>query len=333
MDSLTQIVLGAAVGEATLGKKVGNKALLYGGIAGTIPDLDILFGKFTDTITAIEWHRGFSHSILFFILLSPILGYLIQRIEHKLNIGWKPWTKLFFLSLFTHALLDVFTTWGTQLFWPLNTRLAFNSIFVIDPLYSVPLALCTLWLLFYKRDSQKRRKISRVGLLISTSYLLIGLLVKTYVEAQIKKDLKSQNIEYTSISTRPSAFNIILWNANIDSTDKYLITDYSLFDSQPLQFKSYPKLRNESKEAENFPDVQRLIEISKGWYILEKEEDHWIFNDLRFGLIPKPDGTSFFVFSYKLHFEDQTLIATEIPKTRMDGKFLLKNLWTRIQGN
>ena len=60
MDSVTQIVLGAAVGEAVLGKKVGNKALLYGAIAGTIPDLDVIFGNFTDTITAIEWHRGFA---------------------------------------------------------------------------------------------------------------------------------------------------------------------------------------------------------------------------------------------------------------------------------
>ena len=65
MDSLTQIVLGASVGEAVLGKKVGNKAALYGAIAGTIPDLDVLAGYFVDEITAIEWHRGFSHSILF----------------------------------------------------------------------------------------------------------------------------------------------------------------------------------------------------------------------------------------------------------------------------
>ena len=74
MDSLTQIVLGAAVGNATLGKRIGNKALLYGAIAGTIPDLDVIFGKFTDTITAVEWHRGFSHSILFCILFSPVFG-------------------------------------------------------------------------------------------------------------------------------------------------------------------------------------------------------------------------------------------------------------------
>ena len=68
MDSLTQIVLGAAVGDAVLGKKVGNKAMLYGAIAGTIPDLDVITRYFLDTVTSTEWHRGFSHSIFFSIV-------------------------------------------------------------------------------------------------------------------------------------------------------------------------------------------------------------------------------------------------------------------------
>ena len=78
MDSLTQIVLGAAVGEAVLGRKVGNKAMLYGAIAGTIPDLDTFASHFTDVVTATEIHRGFSHSIVFSILAAPLLGMLIS---------------------------------------------------------------------------------------------------------------------------------------------------------------------------------------------------------------------------------------------------------------
>ena len=83
MDSLTQIVLGAAVGEAVLGKKVGNKAMFYGAIAGTIPDLDVLANYVADTVTAIEWHRGFTHSIFFSIIFAPIFGWLIFKLERK----------------------------------------------------------------------------------------------------------------------------------------------------------------------------------------------------------------------------------------------------------
>ena len=80
MDSLTQIVLGASVAEASLGKKIGNKAIVLGAIAGTIPDLDIVLRFFVDDLSAIEMHRGFSHSLLFPFLAAPILGYLLKKL-------------------------------------------------------------------------------------------------------------------------------------------------------------------------------------------------------------------------------------------------------------
>ncbi len=79
MDSLTQIVLGAAVGELILGKKVGNKAILWGAIAGTIPDLDVLNRYFFDDLRANELHRGITHSILFSLVMAPLLGHWIKR--------------------------------------------------------------------------------------------------------------------------------------------------------------------------------------------------------------------------------------------------------------
>jgi len=326
LDSLTQIVLGAAIGEAVLGKKIGNKALLYGAIAGTIPDLDVWIGALTDTITAIEWHRGFSHSLIFCVLLAPVLGWFINKLERKSDLGWKPWTKLFFLGLFTHPLLDVFTSWGTQLFWPLNTRLALNSIFVIDPLYTVPFLVMTVMVLFYKRQSKTRRRLNTLGLLISTLYLLATLLIKGVVEKRFKQALQDQNIAYTQISTRPAPLSTILWNANIDTPENYLIADYSFFDTQPIRFKPYPKQRNTSKDLMVFPNVKRLIAISEGWYIIEKRDGQWYFNDLRFGLIARKDGTSFFTFSYRLEVHIEKLKPTELPKTERDHQFLIKPL-------
>ena len=79
MDSLTQVVLGAAVGEAVLGKKIGNRAMAWGAVAGTIPDLDVYVRYFTDPMTATEMHRGFSHSILFSVLMAAILGYCVWK--------------------------------------------------------------------------------------------------------------------------------------------------------------------------------------------------------------------------------------------------------------
>ena len=79
MDSLTQIVLGAACGEVVLGKKVGNRAMLWGAIGGTIPDLDIILGPFISEVDALAIHRGFSHSIVFSILLGITVTFLFYR--------------------------------------------------------------------------------------------------------------------------------------------------------------------------------------------------------------------------------------------------------------
>jgi inner membrane protein len=333
LDSLTQIVLGASVGEATLGKKVGNKALLYGAIAGTIPDLDVFIGKLTDTITATEWHRGFSHSIVFSIIMAPVLGYLINKFERKLNLGWKPWAMLFFWGLFTHPLLDAFTTWGTQLFWPFDWRVALNSIFVVDPLYTLPFLICVILVMFHNRNSNKRQRINQIGLTISTSYLLLTLFLKSYATSKFEQTLKAQNISYNEISTRPSPLNTILWNANVDTKDNYLIGDYSFFDTQPITFKVFPKNREKSKKLLSKTNVKRLITISEGWYILEQRDNNWFFNDLRFGLIPRKNKIPMFVFSYLLEDNDGVISATEVTKTRGDAKFLLSSLWVRFKGN
>jgi len=177
MDSLTQIVLGASVGEAVLGRKIGNKAMLYGAIDGTIPDLDVLTSYFTDTVSALEIHRGFSHSVVFSVLMAPIFSWLVTRYESYKNK--KAWAWFFFWVLITHPILDAHTTWGTQLFWPGDLRLAFKTIFVIDPIYTLPFLSFVILTMFQKRTSSKRRVFNRIGLGLSTAYLALTLLFKT----------------------------------------------------------------------------------------------------------------------------------------------------------
>ncbi len=88
MDSLTQIVLGAAVGEAVLGKKVGNRAMLWGAIAGTIPDLDIISNLWLSDLQGLAAHRGFSHSFLFAILGALVMGYTVSKIYDSPYHKW-----------------------------------------------------------------------------------------------------------------------------------------------------------------------------------------------------------------------------------------------------
>jgi inner membrane protein len=331
LDSLTQIVLGAAVGEAILGKKIGNKAIFYGAIAGTIPDLDVLASNFTDTVTALEIHRGFTHSILFSLLFAPIFGFIVSKFEKYKS--FKGWTLLFFLGFVTHPILDAHTTWGTQLFWPFENRLAFKNIFVIDPLYTIPFLVFLILVMFQKKESYKRRSYNNTGLIISSSYLVITLILKSISYKHFTKQLDKQHIVYNEIATKPTPLNTILWTANVATKEAFLIGHYSLFDKSTVEFSSYPKNHYLLGDLIHHPKTKRMITISKGWYTINKIDDVLYFNDLRFGTLSLQPNAENFVFKYKIEVDsDGNPVFTEVPKDKNDAKALLSELWIRIKG-
>jgi inner membrane protein len=333
MDSLTQIVLGAAVAEAVLGKKVGNKAMLYGAIAGTIPDLDIFASYFTDTVSALEIHRGFTHSIFFAVLFAPIFGWLISKIEKGSIASWKDWSLLMFWGLFTHPVLDSFTTWGTQLFWPFEIRLAFKNIFVIDPLYTLPFLFFLILAMRAERGSTRRRRMNNLGLIVSSLYMLISIGLKGVTYLRFEDALKDQNISYLQIQTKPAPFNTILWTANVELEDAYLIGNYSLFDTKPIQFKLYPKNHELLGALKSEDKVKRLIAISNGWYTILQKDDQLYLNNLQFGVLDNNSEIPNFVFSYRLIQENDEMLIEEVKRKPEEAKKLLLDLGSQILGN
>lgn len=331
MDSLTQIVLGISVAELCTGKELKNKTYLYGAILGTLPDLDIVIGLLLNPVDGVFIHRGISHSLLLFLFLSPILGSLISKIENG-KINFSKATSMVFLCLFTHVLLDMFTSWGTQILWPLEERFALKTIFVIDPLYTIPL-LFTLILTWKAKTHLLRKKYIIRGLIISSCYLFLSCFIKLYALNKFEKALLQQGITYSEIIVKPTAFNIILWNANVATSDAYLLGDYSLFDSQSISFTKYVKnLELESKLKGN-PDFEKLKKISEGWYIISKKNESLYFNDLRFGLLNDyPDNTQF-AFSYQFIKTNSELKAIEVSKEKPDGKKLVQKILKRLKGN
>ena len=298
MDSFTQIVLGAAVGEAALGKKVGNKALLYGAIAGTIPDLDILSGFFVDTVTALEIHRGVTHSILFAVFGGMFFGWLVSLWEKKAS--WKQWSWLFFLGFITHSWLDAHTSWGTQIFWPFGYQVSFRNIFVIDTLYTIPFAIFLLLAWVSPVGSAKRARYNWWGIGISSAYMLVTIVLKFVTYDKFVQALDEQEIVYSTIQTKPSPMNTILWTANVQTEDAFLIGDYSFFDTEPIQFYSHLKNHELLGELRNNKNVQRLITVTEDKYTIVKKEDGIYLNDLRFGMISVKQNGDKYAFSYKL---------------------------------
>ena len=336
MDSLTQIVLGASVGELVLGKKIGNKAILWGAIAGTIPDLDVLLRYFTDEISATEMHRGFSHSIVFAVLTAPILGWLAKKIHFKINeVSFKDWTKLFFWTTVTHPLLDAHTTWGTQFFWPLNYRLAYQNIFVVDPLYTLPFLTFLIIVMALKKESPKRSKFNKIGLSISTTYLALTLIFKGISFKEFQNGLKNQEIDYVEIDTKPSPLNSILWSSLVETDNGYRTAYYSLFDNKEITYsKEFPKNHHLIEPYIDQKVIKQLIDISAGWYRIEEENGKLLFWDLRFGQMGIDVNNSTFLWFYELNIDaNGAVLAIKKQPEIKNFRLVFKELFKRIKGN
>jgi inner membrane protein len=331
MDSFTQIALGIAIAEVCAGKKLKNKTVLYGSILGTIPDLDIVVGLFLNPVDAVLIHRGISHSLFLFLFLSPLLGWIISKIETA-KVNFMQATAMVFWCLFTHVLLDIFTSWGTQILWPLEYRFALKTIFVIDPLYTIPLVIALI-MVWKTKDTILRKKYIFRGLFISSSYLLLSCFIKIYAVKQFEKALLKQGIQYSEIIVKPTAFNLILWNANIATLDNYLLADYSLFDTQPISFTAYSKNKILESRLKGNSDFEKLKKASEGWYIISQKKETLYFNDLRFGLLDDNPKNPQFAFSYQFIADNGQLKAAEVPKSKSDGKRLLQKIMGRMKGN
>jgi inner membrane protein len=380
MDSLTQIILGAAVGEVVLGKKVGNKAMLWGALAGTIPDLDVYQSLFFDSLRANELHRGISHSILFSVFMAPLLAWLvthkekwtlatlisiilaypiitIPNIATRLIIGGllatilffvfrntyrtnevtsRDWTKLMFWSLITHPMLDCHTTWGTQLLWPLPYKLAWNNIFVIDPLYTIPFLIFVILAMFYSRESNTRKWLNWTGIAISSLYMVWSLGVKWYTYTIFEDNLQAKGIQYNRLTTVPTPMNTFLWSATADGDTVLYNGLYSIFDkTKNVDFTIINTNHDRIAPYKEEEVIKRLNFLSKDWFVINTSNpDTLMYNDARFGPMYLELGKPIYGFGYQLFTKDGMLKANQ-QRPDIDSKTvkqMLSVLWNRIWG-
>lgn len=292
MDSLTQIVLGAAVGEAVGGRKMGVKAAFWGGIAGTIPDLDVFLNAFYHPIEGALMHRGFSHSILFAILFSPVFAWILYRL-YKRKHEYKLWLLLFFFGIITHPVLDMFTNYGTSLLWPSPARLSLDSVFVIDPLYTIPFLICVVVAICMKRTAKWRSRINWIGISYSSLYLVWGLVAQYSVSKHTDEYFAGLGVKQDRIIVSAMPATTFYWMVLGESEENYYVNYKSVFGRyHPEDLEVIPKnhqLLDElkwKKGEESYSDLLKFI--SKGYYTVVKEGDSlYNFYDLRFGTATK----------------------------------------------
>ncbi|MZR29149.1 metal-dependent hydrolase [Sneathiella litorea] len=292
MDSVTQFVLGASISGALLGPRIGAKSLLVGGIVATLPDLDSLV-PLDDVIDNMTYHRGFSHSVIVQTALAPFIAYVVGKIvpsswEHKKTLFLTVW-----LALITHSLLDSLTTYGTQIFWPLEIGppVALPAVFIIDPVYTLLLLIGISAIFFARNRPGGGFRTNRIMLALGCAYLAVGLTGNTIISSRASADPQFRDMR---IHVQPTAFNLLVWQVTAISEDRIATGLTSLFNDCGIRsLVTVPRQQIPSGIAEIPPSVKRLEWFTDGFFTYGEKDGARTITDLRMGFYPN------YVFSFK----------------------------------
>ena len=313
MDSLTHIVLGACIGEVTLGKKLGKKAMLWGALAQSIPDIDFVAGFWMKLPQELLAHRGFTHSLLFAGIISVFMALAADRLHRPHDISLKRFIGFFLFEVMVHLLLDSCNNYGVGLFEPFSEkRISFNSVYVADPFFSIVPAVCFAALIIMRKSDPRRRRWAIIGLWAPVLYFGYTIINKLTIDLSIREMAAKEKIGYDRYFTTPSPLNNWLWFVVLEDSSGYRVGYRSVFDGKEIPTLQYfPRNDTLLADVADHEELQQLKKFSQGFYTAEKWGDTLVFNDLRFGqVIGWQAPRERFVFHYFLsHPEDNELIV------------------------
>ena len=326
MDSVTQAVLGGAVSYAILGRRLGKRAAIYGAALGTLPDLDVLI-DFGGPIENMTHHRGFSHSFFVQAFIAPLLAWLFVRPERLSEALFLRWWLAIFLCFVTHSLADLFTVYGTQVLWPLSVHpFAHSLLFIIDPLYTLPLVIAFVVTLVGK-SIHFNVLINSLMLAVSTGYLIWSASVKVLIDDKALAALNLRGISPTTYESTPAPFNTLLWRSVAIDGDYYYEIWTSIFDEvDQVQIQRYSRNLDLLKSVSDHPSVQRLQWFTKDQYKAWEKGDQIFLSDLRMGV----EGAYVFNFEVAKKEAEQTIIGSFDRLEERPQLNRLQKVWQRI---
>jgi inner membrane protein len=326
MDSLSQLALGTVVGMAVMGRRTALwKSAAWGAVAGTLPDLDVFYDQ-GDPVLNMVLHRAESHALFWLTLFSLPFAAAVARLHGEWP-HWKRWWLALWLVLVTHPLLDAMTVYGTQLALPLsNHPVGVGSMFIIDPLYTLPLlagAGVTL--------ATTRLRANLWGLALSTLYLGWSVAAQQQVHAVARDAMARQGIVAERVLVTPTAFNTIAWRVVVMQPEHYFEGFYSLLDKErTITFDRFDRGARLAPELRGMDRFERIAAFSRGFYALREDGKRLIISDLRMGQEPT------YTFSYAVAERASPPRAT-VPSMhvgqRPDTERLLPWLARRIAGD
>lgn len=290
MDPFSQAAVGGAASQSLSVNKNLGKALVIGLLAGASADLDILIRSSDDPLLAVELHRHFSHSLFFIpfgaLICATAIYWLLAKhwqLSFRTTYFWS------FAAYATHGLLDGLTTYGTRLYWPFaDTRVAWNTISVVDPFFTIPLLIC-----IGVAALQKSKRFLIYGIIWAALYLIAGVIQHERATTLGKELASSRGHTTDQLSAKPSFANLAVWKIIYEQEGRFYVDAVKPGLPNKLQWQgsSIVKLDIErdfpwlEKNTQQYKDVQRFIHFSSGYVAIDPSDSNKIV-DIRYSLLP-----------------------------------------------
>ena len=295
MDPLTQASLGGAIGAAFFHRKLGRRAVLFGALAGMSPDLDVLVGLWGDEWTTLAAHRGPSHSLVVLPFVAVPLGLAACRLFGRAEQRWV-WIHLAFWALITHPLLDVFTTYGTQLLSPLSDRrFIVDAVAIVDPLFTLPLFIAMLSAYGRRASAQGVEHWGRFALGWACVYLAVGYALTLGAQQAARTQLAGEGFEAVAVRAWTPLFAPGLRRVTAYDVDGEFRVGYrSCLAPRPIRWTAFRSEAGPRIDVALRSRGGRVFRwFSGGFTQSYRRGDEVVLADRRYAFVSAPEQTPF----------------------------------------
>jgi inner membrane protein len=329
MDSFTHLFVGGAIAAALAPPGQRRMALLAGAALNTLPDLDVLPLLLSDDpVAKLTWHRAATHSLFVLPLLGWLLWAWFRRRGGRVAAAPGRWFWIFQLALVSHPLLDAFTIYGTQLWWPLPVPpVMWSTVFIIDPMITLPLVVGCVVAAWYGARPQARRAVV-ASIAIVGVYLGWSIVAKALVEREAQRSLAAIGLGDAPRFSVPMPFNTLLWRVVAMTPDGFVEGERSLVaDRGPIRFTHYTSETRALDAVRAHPQVSRLLWFNHHFAKAQVRDGQLVLSDLRMGA--EPD------YSFRFAVAEQAGKAWRPMPVRQlewpwEASRRLGAMWTRI---
>ncbi len=337
MDSVSHIVIGAAIGETLLGKKIGRWGMLLGAIAKSVPDFDLFYTGLADPRAYMCDHRAHTHSLFIEALYALPIAWLLVKL-FKQKVSFKHMLVFMLACLWGHSLLDWCTNFGTQLLLPFtNENYSLNTLAIVDLLFTLPMLTLVIIAVFYKKNELKRHKLAKVALIYCFAYLGLTFINKARAESIVSESLAKNNIPATAHITNPTMLNNVLWYSVGSNDSTVFVGEFSLLHTEnPITWHSYPRNQQLMQQSKSKKDVAILRWFGDPYTIAQADGDTLNMYAVKFGRTNMNENElqKTFVFHYKLYQQNgKEMMGMEQPNEKNANlKEGFSDLWERVCG-